>query len=616
MGQKQKLTSNQQAWATTGNEPSQKLRKRDSVELPLAAFSAWQKQLIKMLGLAKVKKNFFQFGWSQGEEMAQTVSQRRDLDLISQMLQGAEMHEALGQANVCIDVKKVEIVGDEVVSVLFKGRWTNSFEAEHYIKEDTAAVKPVCYMLCGFASGYISALIGKDVFFKEHACEASGDVACQWEGKLLKDWHPDEYDSFIGTDPEEDAPRFLQLEEERNRLQMVIDIHNELTEELIRSNSLKNILSILKRYIKKPIIIENQKGQITDLENMTLEEAADLQISFHNRLKEWPIQKTDLFQFEHTSRLTAPIYIQNQIAGYCSFIYGQDDQPPEEIDRMILGRLTSISTLVYLNNKNIMEANARTKGILFEKMLTDGFESKEQIVRELNLLNIDASGDYHVAYLALGYSEFNEEDNLSIFTNIYEEVVQFFQERNYVVLQVQRANGILCFIPESTSHALLENGPTLFHERIKRAYPKIHCHVGVSSTSNDLSYVTDQMKEAMTAARFTTPHQPTMSFNELGILGILVHSQEETAIRKIAELQLGELYGASEQQKDYMLTLYEFLMNGGNLELTSANLQLSVSGLRYRINRISEIGKVDLRDSEKQFDLLLALKALKVIGEF
>ena len=612
----QELTSNREPLRTMGSEQSQRLQKRDSVALPLSAFSAWQKQLVKMLGIATVKKNFFQFGWSQGVEVAQTVSRREDLDLISQMLRGAELHEALGQANVFIDVKKVEIVGNEVVSVLFKGRWTDSFEADQYIKEDTTAVKPTCYMLCGFASGYISTLIDKDVFFKEHACQASGDAACHWEGKLLEHWDPKEYEHLMGADIEEEILPYTRLEEERNRLQMVIDIHNELTDELIRSNSLENLLSILKKYISHPIIIENQKGQITDYENITLEEATVLQVPFHRRLKEWPIHKTDLFQFEDTSRLTAPIYIQNQIAGYCSFIYGPGVQPKEEIDRMILGRLTSISTLVHLNNRNIMEANARTKGILFEKMLTDGFESKEQIIRELNLLNIDVSGDYHIAYLALGYNEFNKEDNLSIFTNIYEEVVQFFQERSYEVLQVQRANGILCFIPESADHALMENGPTLFYERIKRAYPKIQCHVGVSSTSNDLSCVTDQMQEAMTAARFTTTCQPTMYFKELGILGILVHSQEEKAIRKIAELQLGELYGTSEQQLDYMQTLYEFLMNGGNLEITSAKLQLSVSGLRYRINRIGEIIEVDLRDSEKQFDLLLALKALKVIGEF
>ena len=50
-----------------------------------------------------------------------------------------------------------------------------------------------------------------------------------------------------------------------------------------------------------------------------------------------------------------------------------------------------------------MEANSRTKGILFEKILADEFESKEQIYRELNLLNIDVTGKYHIAFLSLKY---------------------------------------------------------------------------------------------------------------------------------------------------------------------------------------------------------------------
>ena len=81
-------------------------------------------------------------------------------------------------------------------------------------------------------------------------------------------------------------------------------------------------------------------------------------------------------------------------------------------------------------------------------------------------------------------------------------------------------------------------------------------------------------------------------------------------------MELGAIYGETDQQKEYMLTLYEFLINGGNLELTSAKLRLSVSGLRYRINKIREITNADLKDSQKQFDLLLSLKALKVIGYF
>ncbi|MFP3358119.1 helix-turn-helix domain-containing protein [Planococcus sp. SIMBA_143] len=610
------MTPMQMMWGSMDKKQSRKFPEDRPVEFPRASFASWQLQLIKMLGLEKVKKSFFQFGWSQGRDAALAAKEQQDMDILGLIFHGPAIHEAWGQANVNVDVKQVEISGDQVASILLKGRWHHSFEAETYRDEQLTTVKPVCYTLCGFASGYISTLIGKDVFFKESACEACGDESCEWEGKLLEEWAPAEYEHFMEIGPTEEIVPFSQVEEERNRLQMVIDIHNELTDELIRSNQLKNILGILKKHITEPMIVENTKGQIIEFENIDMGALTHLQAPFHKRLNEWPIQKTEFLQFEHSSRLSAPIYIQNHVIGYCSFVYGHERSAPPEIDRMLLGRFASICALVHLNNKNIMEANVRTKGILFEKMLMDGFESKEQIVREMNLLNIDVSGDYHVAYLALGYNEFNEEGNLSMFTNIYEEVIQFFQERDYEVLQVQRANGILCFIPESAEHTLMHGGPQQFLKRLHKAHSKIKCQVGVSSTSRNLDQVSDRMSEAMTAARFTTEREPTMNFRELGILGILIHSQEEQAIRKIAELQLGQLYGESEQQKDYMHTLYEFLMNGGNLELTSSNLQLSVSGLRYRVNKISEIANLDLRDSKTQFDLLLALKALKVIGEF
>ncbi|SER69336.1 CdaR family transcriptional regulator [Psychrobacillus sp. OK032] len=409
---------------------------------------------------------------------------------------------------------------------------------------------------------------------------------------------------------------YKELEEERNQLQRVIDIQNALTDELIRSNLLTNILSILKEHITLPIIIENHKEKITDYENIDLEEAKEFQCSFHKKLKKWHLKKTEFLELDNHCRLVTPIFLQNQILGYCSFIYDSNSPKSDDFDRMILERLTSISTLIYLNNKNIMEANARTKGILFEKILADEFESKEQIYRELNLLNIDVTGKYHIAFLSLKYDSLAKVDNLSIFTSVYEEVIQFFQEKDYEILQVQRANGILCFIPEDGDHTTMRNGPTKFYNRIKKSYPKIQCHVGVSSTSNDLQNVNSLMKEAMTAARFTVAHQPTMYFKELGILGILVHTQEESAIQKIAEMELGAIYGQTEQHKEYMLTLYEYLINGGNLEQTSAKLKLSISGLRYRITKIREILQKDLKDSQKQFDLLLALKALKVIGEF
>ena len=75
-------------------------------------------------------------------------------------------------------------------------------------------------------------------------------------------------------------------------------------------------------------------------------------------------------------------------------------------------------------------------------------------------------------------------------------------------------------------------GPEQFRKRVMRNFSKINCHIGISSTTNDLKNVNSLMNEAMTAARFTTEHETVIYFEELGILGMLIHSQEESAIKK------------------------------------------------------------------------------------
>lgn len=576
---------------------------------PKESFSMWQEQVTKYIDREIMKKSLFQFGWSRGKEMAKCFTEHLDLESISPLLHEINLQQAFGFIGLELETSRVELAGKEIVDVHIIGKWKEVSEVNDDVKEDLFNSTYMSDILSGVASGYALSIIGKEIYFKEK--EGADSL---WEGKLIEHWDPGEYGTLMKEDI--DIKSYNQLEEERNQLQLVLDIQNCLTDELIRSNELNNVLSVLKKYISLPIIIENHKCQITDCANISLDEAEEFQMEFHETIEKWPIKKMGFSRFSNHSRLVTPIYLQNKFLGYCSFIYPVTYRQAATMERMLLARLASISALVYLNEKNIMDANSRTKGILFEKILANEYESKEQIFRELNLLHIDVSGKYHIAFLALKYSSYNEADNLSIFTSFYEEVIQFFQEKDYEVLQVQRANGILCFIPEDGDHIKLKNGPVAFHKRIKEHFPKIQCDIGVSTTNNDLKNVNSLMKEAMTAARFTTKNQPCVNFKELGILGILVHTQEEDSIKKIAEMELGAIYGQSEQQRDQMLTLYEFLINGGNLEQTSTKLKLSISGLRYRMAKIREILQEDLRDSKKQFDLLLALKALKAIGEF
>ena len=53
---------------------------------------------------------------------------------------------------------------------------------------------------------------------------------------------------------------------------------------------------------------------------------------------------------------------------------------------------------------------------------------------------------------------------------------------------------------------------------------------------------------------------------------------------------------AGSKKNELVKTLYVFLANGGNLEKTAMDITLSLSGLRYRLQKIEELLGHDLRD--------------------
>jgi PucR family transcriptional regulator, purine catabolism regulatory protein len=107
-----------------------------------------------------------------------------------------------------------------------------------------------------------------------------------------------------------------------------------------------------------------------------------------------------------------------------------------------------------------------------------------------------------------------------------------------------------------------------------------------------------------------------MLFDSLGMVGPMINQNNEKEIGQIARNMLGSLFDNLDQKKlDLIKTLYIFLENGGNLEQTACDNALSLSGLRYRISRIEDFLKHNLRDPFYNYQLYLALQSLILIGE-
>ena len=122
--------------------------------------------------------------------------------------------------------------------------------------------------------------------------------------------------------------------------------------------------------------------------------------------------------------------------------------------------------------------------------------------------------------------------------------------------------------------------------------------------------MSQSIKEAIIAERMATANETVSHFEDIGILGALLYTEHHQLLRSIVERDLLEIL----HQEDLMHTLYYFLDNGGNLEKTAKLTNLSVGGVRYRLQNIKELLQIDLRCPKIRFQLLLNLKVLKVLN--
>jgi len=97
------------------------------------------------------------------------------------------------------------------------GSWRVSYEAEQHLLHLGQADYPVCWTLCGLASGYLSRATGRDLFAVEDRCTAKGDTACHILVKTAEEWGESQGDQVLGFKRLEIDAALLEITETLKR---------------------------------------------------------------------------------------------------------------------------------------------------------------------------------------------------------------------------------------------------------------------------------------------------------------------------------------------------------------------------------------------------------------
>jgi two-component system, NtrC family, response regulator HydG len=143
-----------------------------------------RKELIDTFGVRVAQGILSRFGYVHGRRMAEAMRTQFKWDSDDDWRRAGARLYAL-QGLFMLEPGSSASFGPE------GGTWRVSYEAEQHILHLGLADYPVCWTLCGLASGYLSFSTGTEVYALEDRCMGKGDAACHVTIKPSDQWGPD-----------------------------------------------------------------------------------------------------------------------------------------------------------------------------------------------------------------------------------------------------------------------------------------------------------------------------------------------------------------------------------------------------------------------------------------
>jgi PucR family transcriptional regulator, purine catabolism regulatory protein len=604
-----------------------------SILISISAFGTLRKNLIENIGNERMKGFLIRHGWELGQEDAKKVL-KKNLNTIKDVIEyGPILHRMRGNAE--IEVTNLEMKpANEKISVHMEGVWRDSYEAEEHLRQFGFSHTPVCYTLIGYASGYLSRICNQMVIFKELSCQAEGHSECKWIGRSLDYWNGEVDDElqFYQESPivKELELTYEKLLEEKSNLEKSAIIHKKLTEELLQGNNLQSIAEVVYKETATPGMITDDKHNplaYTGISSLQLNEVneefkAYLQRNQTSRDEQnkqvfHGIYETRFIRLERHTRLITPIYLQKKLKGYCSFVFLDEQVSHSKIHTMILERIALVISHFLLNEVTKFETEQRMIGDFFDEIIRGEYQDEEEILRRGSFIHLDLSEPYRIAMIKFRVQENNLKKDFMFHEEMVKATSSYFKNKKGNTLVGHRTKSVIVLIPNSyTAQEGMDRYIDDFLCFLSENFPEASFFAGISKESDRIGKAKDCYNEAYTALRMTTLKSRIMLFDSLGMVGPMINQNNEKEIGQIARNMLGSLFDNLDQKKlDLIKTLYIFLENGGNLEQTACDNALSLSGLRYRISRIEDFLKHNLRDPFYNYQLYLALQSLILIGE-
>ncbi len=163
-----------------------RLHEQRVVILSAAAMGLMRKELVDTLGPETARRVLLRFGFADGYHDAVNLRARSNWSgPLEGLHAGAMLHTLEGIVRA--EVRRVDYDA-ETGRFEEEVTWHDSYEAEQHLHHYGKSQAPVCWSLVGYSSGFASACLGKEIYFREATCAGQGARHCSAIGRDVNSW--------------------------------------------------------------------------------------------------------------------------------------------------------------------------------------------------------------------------------------------------------------------------------------------------------------------------------------------------------------------------------------------------------------------------------------------
>ncbi|HSN94960.1 MAG TPA: PucR family transcriptional regulator ligand-binding domain-containing protein [Anaerolineaceae bacterium] len=428
--------------------------------------------------------------------------------------------------------------------------------------------------------------------------------------------------------------------EQTRLLTKINNINNQIRDIMLRSGDMEEFAELISKVVQSPTMISDQvhKSFVFHTEDKAWEAILGRVVPATINNTSIPVDPElseihtsyDQVDGEKVKRFSIPIYFEENLYGYIN-IWDVHDRINKG-DLFVIVSTTSLIALHIVNKLNVTQRENVHRTNFLELLLSNKPESQARAIFDAEYYGFNPTGHHQCLILRLDYQDSilsaslrtrRIQETSLILTGILSYVERKASSRYICATKSNECYFLLEFDQNLSSESRAAQTKQFVYSLLEVARDlkvEEQSFIGVGRAYPGYDKLSESLHEAQQTVRILQSSQRDVKehygfFEEMGIARLFGSPEIRKDLLSYADQVLQPiLHYDAEHDGKLLETVQAYFEHGGNLRKTSEVQYTHQNTVVYRINRIRDYLKIDLKDPETAFAIQFALKIRDLIG--